>query len=421
LLVTAALAAGVGAAPAFAATLKADYQLAGTRASSCCGAPALLDLGANRFLDEVVDGIRQPVLAFPLSSGVAIPSGVIPLDSYSIEALFRFDTIDGYKRIFDLSSATADRGLYELNGQLYYWPITGSNSDPPPFAVNRYVRVVLTRDAATGTVVAYADGAPQLTFPDSSGNAIFGPASPIRFFKDDTIIPNEESAGAVARIRVYDGALTAAEVARLSRRTIADLPPPQIGTEVNVQATSGRVLVAVPSRGATVRASQKGLRFVPLEQARQIPTGSFLDTRKGTVELRSATGAGVRTQTGKFSAGLFQVLQSRRRKARGLTELRLKGSSFRRCQTRRGGRSGAGAARLSRRTIRRLRGRGRGRFRTRGRHSAATVRGTVWITADRCDGTLTTVKRGRVSVRDFRRKRTVTVRAGRSYLARAPR
>ena len=60
------------------------------------------------------------------------------------------------------------------------------------------------------------------------------------------------------------------------------------------------------------------------------------------------------------------------------------------------------------------------RFRTRGRHSAATVRGTFWETSDRCDGTLTRVRRGRVVVRDFRLRRNVLVRAGRSYLARAP-
>ena len=42
----------------------------------------------------------------------------------------------------------------------------------------------------------------------------------------------------------------------------------------------------------------------------------------------------------------------------------------------------------------------------------AAVRGTVWSTADRCDGTLTTVKRGKVAVRDLRRKRTVTVESG---------
>jgi hypothetical protein len=73
----------------------------------------------------------------------------------------------------------------------------------------------------------------------------------------------------------------------------------------------------------------------------------------------------------------------------------------------------------SRRRIRRLRANARGRFRTRGRYSAATVRGTKWDTIDRCDGTLTTVSRGVVTVRDFRRHRTVRVRAGKRYLARA--
>ena len=62
-----------------------------------------------------------------------------------------------------------------------------------------------------------------------------------------------------------------------------------------------------------------------------------------------------------------------------------------------------------------------GRFRTRGRYSAGTVRGTVWDTSDRCDGTLTVVRRGSVRVQDFSKRRTITVRAGQSYLARATR
>jgi hypothetical protein len=133
----------------------------------------------------------------------------------------------------------------------------------------------------------------------------------------------------------------------------------------------------------------------------------------------SATGSGTRTQSGKFNAGLFQVLQGRSRRARGLTELRLKGSSFRRCRASAAGR--AGAAQVSRRTIRRLRANARGSFRTRGRNSSATVRGTIWTTTDRCDGTLTKVSRGKVVVRDLRRKRNITLTAGKSYLARAPR
>jgi ferric-dicitrate binding protein FerR (iron transport regulator) len=69
--------------------------------------------------------------------------------------------------------------------------------------------------------------------------------------------------------------------------------------------------------------------------------------------------------------------------------------------------------------VRRLWGDGKGRFRTRGRHGAATVKGTKWLTQDSCDSTLVRVKRGTVVVRDFAKKKTVTVKQGRSYVARA--
>jgi hypothetical protein len=39
-------------------------------------------------------------------------------------------------------------------------------------------------------------------------------------------------------------------------------------------------------------------------------------------------------------------------------------------------------------------GSGKGQFRTKGRYAAATVRGTIWLTADRCDGTFVRVRRG---------------------------
>jgi hypothetical protein len=128
--------------------------------------------------------------------------------------------------------------------------------------------------------------------------------------------------------------------------------------------------------------------------------------------------------------GTFQVLQARS----GLTELRLKGSSFRGCGRRSSAsgswwqRAAKAALQVRRRTVRRLRSNATGSFRTRGRHSAATVRGTVWETTDRWDGTLTKVARGSVVVRDFRRRTNVVVRAGKrtkgpgggrgSYLAR---
>ena len=58
---------------------------------------------------------------------------------------------------------------------------------------------------------------------------------------------------------------------------------------------------------------------------------------------------------------------------------------------------------------------------TFGRYAAATVRGTFWLTQDTCTGTLIKVRSGTVTVLDRVRHRTVTVRAGKSYLARAKR
>jgi hypothetical protein len=195
---------------------------------------------------------------------------------------------------------------------------------------------------------------------------------------------------------------------------------PVLGRTVTASVVRGKVLVGTRG-GPTIRGGRAGasqrfrtpVQFEPLRQERTIPVGSFLDTTRGTVELVSATGRGSRTQSGQFSAGLFQVLQSRARKAKGLTELRMKGGSFKRC----GAAGRRATAALSRRRVRQLRANVHGRYQTRSRGSAATARGTIWTATDRCDGTLTSVKRGRVAVRDFRRKRTVIVRAGKSYFA----
>jgi hypothetical protein len=101
-------------------------------------------------------------------------------------------------------------------------------------------------------------------------------------------------------------------------------------------------------------------------------------------------------------------------------ELRLVGSSFAACPKR--ALAGQGQAPpKKKKVVRALWGNGKGKFKTRGAYATASIRGTIWRTVDRCDGTLTVVQQGVVSVRDLIRKRTVTVRAGKSYLAPAPR
>ena len=81
---------------------------------------------------------------------------------------------------------------------------------------------------------------------------------------------------------------------------------------------------------------------------------------------------------------------------------------------------GAGKANVAKKKKkRRLWGDGKGRFQTKGKHSAATVVGTKWLVEDTCTTTLTRVARGKVRVRDFAKKKTVIVKAGKKYVARA--
>jgi len=178
----------------------------------------------------------------------------------------------------------------------------------------------------------------------------------------------------------------------------------------------GRDVVVRPKGRGAEFGLPRTRRTVPLLDNIALPVATSVDTRRGSVRLTAAR-TRRRNQSATFSAGAFTVLQARSR--RPVTELRLKGGNFALCAA--GARASGAPARASRRRVRRLRASGRGRFRTRGRHSAATVRGTDYTVIDRCDGTLTTVRRGVVRVRDFRLRRTVTVWAGQRYLARARR
>ena len=165
-----------------------------------------------------------------------------------------------------------------------------------------------------------------------------------------------------------------------------------------------------------------GGKWESLASDAELPMGAMVDTRLGHVAL-SSKGCRGGMQTGTFGGGIFSVRQPR--SGCGRVDVYLRGGSFKSCprlatrHRRHGGRSASASASKAKR-VRKLWGRDHGgRFRSHGRHSHATVRGTRWLTVDRCDGTLTRVTNGSVAVRDFTRHRTVVVRAGHSYVAKS--
>ena len=176
------------------------------------------------------------------------------------------------------------------------------------------------------------------------------------------------------------------------------LPPPIPGETVNASLKSGIVKVKLPGSD----------EFFQLKDGQQVPVGTTFDTSKGRVTLVSAANQQGKTQKGWFYSGVFKLGQSKGKKP--LTTLKMTGKLS--C----GGGNASAAARKKKK--RRLWGDGKGRFRTDGKFSAATVVGTKWLVEDRCNGTLTKVLRGTVAVREFKKRKTVRVKAGHQYFAK---
>ena len=176
------------------------------------------------------------------------------------------------------------------------------------------------------------------------------------------------------------------------------LPPPVVGKKLNVLPAGGTVKVRRPGSSS----------FSTLRAGQQLPVGTTVDVTKGRVTLVAAANKAGGTMQGGFYDGTFKFTQTKG--AKPLTTLRLTDKLS--CGS---GKAGSAARKKGKR---RLWGDGKGRFRTSGSYSSATVRGTKWLVEDTCTTTTTRVTRGSVTVRDFERRRTVVVKAGKRYVAR---
>jgi PKD domain len=271
---------------------------------------------------------------------------------------------------------------------------------------------------APGAAVSHAYGAPggytaTATATDAVGNTT-EQSGPVTVGAAPTPTPGPDPCGTTDKDK--DGIKDGCDSNDGSKRPVAF-------KTVNATVVSGDVFVKLPAGAARVSQAAKPPKgFVRLEGAETIPVGSTLDTAKGRVSLRTASDTRKHVQTAQFFRGRFLIRQVRKprgkakkRSTKLITELRLAGSSFSKaCKAK----ASISAKKRSKKRVRRLFGDGKGAFRTRGRNAAATVRGTRWSVQDRCDGTLVTVQRGRVEVRDLVKHKTVFVRTGHTYLAR---
>jgi hypothetical protein len=149
------------------------------------------------------------VAHFSRNGGLALKSFV--QDTYSVELVFRLDSVTGRRRIIDFSNGTADAGLYCDDGCLSFYPFSiPVGPCPGAFNTTDFQHLVIT--SASGSVKVYLNG--QFIASTSDMAYYVGPApnDSIRFFHDDAVAPNEAASGSVALIRVMDQALALGDV-----------------------------------------------------------------------------------------------------------------------------------------------------------------------------------------------------------------
>jgi hypothetical protein len=190
-----------------------------------------------------------------------------------------------------------------------------------------------------------------------------------------------------------------------------DPTPARVAFFVDIPVNGAR-LAAAPLAGTVKIKTPGASKFRPLTEGETIPVDSVVDTTAGKVSLTSVDQYG-EEQRASFFKGTFRVEQQAGRR---LVDLQLRGGNVDQCGSPEEGEARASTAPPGSA----LWGSGKGHFRTQGNFGSATVRGTIWLTEDTCEGTFFKVNRGIVSVRDFPRGKNVLVPAGHTYLARNP-
>lgn len=184
-----------------------DYRLNGDYTDEL-GGPDLTGLGGT-----FVAGGYQ----FAANQGLGV-LGAMPDSVYTVDIVFQFDSLAGWRKILDFKNYATDDGYYTYDDQLQFVVVAGSvfATGPHELAANTQLQSTLTRDA-TGHVIGYVNRVQAFEFDDTAGVArLEAPGAVAHFFVDDTATGGGESAGGIARrIRMYDRALAANE-----------LPPP---------------------------------------------------------------------------------------------------------------------------------------------------------------------------------------------------
>lgn len=227
----------VALVPCAQASLVAAYTFNNTLSAVEGGVAPLVAVdpeGTSGFQTATVFGNSQETYHF---DGIASPpadqggltldvSGLVSANTYSVEMVVELTGNSGWRRLLDSLDRTSDDGLYiDPNNNLDAFPSGGSGS---PFSANTFFDIFVTVDSGN-TVAGYFSGQPEFTESSTSLNIL---TNTLGFFLDNEAGggQGEWSSGNVALVKVFNTALTPAEVLRETADPFQGTTTPEPGT-----------------------------------------------------------------------------------------------------------------------------------------------------------------------------------------------
>lgn len=197
------------------AALVADYNFSGDLSGSLAGAPEMIYTGETlEFAQESPFGFDSQVVLIEEGFGLDLPLAGFELKGvYSLVLFLRLENINGYRKLIDYNNLAGDPGVYVKDAQLNLYPIDIHPS--ATWQTNKYTQLVMTRDA-TSQVKLYQDGVLLIDANDGSNVTSLNSTDSLHFMLDDAASSGvENSAGAVARIMVFDEVLNQQQIDNL--------------------------------------------------------------------------------------------------------------------------------------------------------------------------------------------------------------
>ena len=267
-----------------AASLVADYRFEDTLKSSVSGAPELTlegSISASFVIATNLLGTNHPVLNLPTGGGFRLnTTGLVASNQYTVVLLVAQASTGSYLRILDTQEPTRGEGWFTLGGALIFHPTT--NSGPGVIQAEQFIQLTLVKSG--DQVRAYANGAKQFELSDLENRAQIGGNGVVHFFRQAD--GSYASGGRVARIRLYNGALTDTEVAALT-----PVAP------ISVIPASGAKVVADYRFESSLKSSVNGAPDLTVEGANNIAFVSDLVFGTNRTVLDFVAGGGVHLDT----------------------------------------------------------------------------------------------------------------------------